>query len=440
MKLLFTLLALSLKNVRRHARTSLASLVVMAGAVLALDVLGGYVDGNLRVLESAFVHWGARGHLIIEHPSSELAKSVEGVGLVPLDEDQQSTIARVLAQDADVAVSARLLRLSGMLDAGRVSTVFAGIGWEADAIRRIKGPAYEYDVIAGQSLWQSPRPDAVVLGQGLARVIGCNVPDVGFVPLRQGQAPVTRALGCPAGPLQLSVATLSDARVGAGSFTPVGVMDWGVKDVNDRLVVLDLPQAQRLLNTKDISEVHVLLKEGVDLDTAQRHLDGTLGAAGLHLLVSKWSDRATFFHQVQAMMLSFLMFALTVSLIVAYMSLLNSSYLNFMQRSKELATLRSIGYSRRFVLMLAGLENAWLALFAGGLGVAGAVAVAEAVRAAGLSYTPPGSNNPVPIEISILPSVYAVSALVVAVLAVVSSAVPIRKILRRSIVDSLSAV
>lgn len=439
MKLLPTLATMSLKNVRRYGRRSLASLLIMACAVLALNVLGGYIAGNLDVLENAFVRWGARGHLVVERPASDLARTVEGAGQLPLDEGAQAVISEVLARDGDVAQVARMLRISGVLDAGRVNTVFAGVGWEAQAIRRLKGPAYQHDVVAGKSLWQTGQRDALVLGQGLARVIGCEVPQAGFAPLRPGEAVPERAFSCPAGAVQLSVTTLGDARVGADRFTPVGVMDWGIKDVNDRLVVMDLVQAQRLLNTRSVSEFRVLLKDGADAGAAQQRVAAALQGAGLDVLVTRWSDRAAFYHQVKGMMLSFLLFALAVSLIVAYMSLLNSSYLNFMQRTRELATLRSIGYSRRFVQLLAGLENAWLALFAGVIGVAGAAAIAHAVKTAGLSWTPPGSTNPVPIEISVLPVVYLVSALAVVALAVVSSAVPTRKILRRSIVQSLSA-
>jgi putative ABC transport system permease protein len=431
---------LSLKNVRRYARKSLASVLIMVCAVLAMNVLGGYIEGNLSVLENAFVRWGARGHLIVERPTSDLAKAVEGVGQIPLSEAEQSVIAKQLSQNPLVAKSARILRLSGMIDAGEVNTMFSGVGWEIAAIRDLKGPAYEHDVVAGHSLWQAQGKDSVVLGQGLARVIGCKVPDVGFAPLRHGESPIVRPFSCPSGPVQLSVSTLGEARVGADRFLPVGLMDWGVKDVNDRLVVMSLEQAQRLLNTRAVSEFHVLLKDGADINVAQQSLSATLKSQGLDLLVTRWLDRATFYHQVKDMMLSFLMFALTVSLIVAYMSLLNSSYLNFMQRTKELATLRSLGYSRRFVLALTALENAWLALFAGGLGIAGAVAIAYTVHTIGLSWTPPGSTNPVPIAISILPAVYIVSALVVVALAMVSSIIPTRKILRRSIVDSLSAV
>jgi len=434
-----TMAMLSLKNVLRHARKSRASLAIMTCAVLALNVLAGYIEGSLSVLEDAFVRWGARGHLIVERPASELAKTVEGVAQVPLDEREQRAIGQVLGADAEVIGVARMLRLSGMLDAGRVSTVFAGVGWDAQAVRAIKGPAYEHDVIAGESLWQSRRPDALVLGQGLAKVIGCEVPSAGFAPLRPGAAPPSRTFTCPPGPVQLTVATLADARVGAERFTPVGIMDWGIKEINDRLAVMDLAQAQRLLNTRSVSEMHVLLRDAAAVPAAQRRIAAALDQAVPGLLVSKWSDRASFYHQVEGMMLAFLAFALTVALIVSYMSLLNSSYLNFMQRTKELATLRSLGYSSRFVLGMAALENAWLALLAGGIGVAGAAAIARAVGASGLSWTPPGSTNAVPIEIAVLPAVYVLSALVVVALAAVASAIPTRRILARSIVESLSS-
>jgi putative ABC transport system permease protein len=434
-----TLVSLSLKNVRRYARKSIASLVIMTVAVLALNVLGGYVDGNLEVLKNAFVRWGARGHLVIEKPRSDMARTVEAAGQIPITADEQKRIDGLLAADAQVATASRMLRVSGALDASGVSTVFSGVGWDVDATRAIKGPAYEYDVVAGAPLWQAKEPGQVVLGQGLARILGCRVPDVGFAPLRPGEKPARREFACPAGPIQLTVPSLEDERIGAARVGVAGVMDWGIKEVNDRLVVMDLPAAQRLLNTGSISEYHVLLKDGANEDAVKERIGAALKAAGIAAEVSKWSDRATFYHQVKGMMLSFLGFVLTVSLIVGYMSLLNSSYMNFIQRTREFATLRSMGYSRRFVSALTALENIWLALLAAGFGVAGAAGIAWAVRAGGLSWTPPGSTNAVPIEIAVLPGVYLMSGMVLGALAAVASAIPTRKILRRPIVESLHA-
>lgn len=435
-----TLLSLSLKNVRRYARRSLGSLVIMTVAVLALNVLGGYVAGNLDVLQNAFVRWGARGHLVIEKPRSEMARTVEAAGQVPISPEEQGRVDGVLAAEPGVAAAARMLRVSGLLDSSAVSTAFSGVGWDVGAIRAIKGPAYEYDVIAGTPLWQVRQPEQLVLGQGLARILGCSVPDVGFAPLRPGATPAQRAFSCPPGALQLNVVTLEGERVGAGRFGVAGIMDWGIKEVNDRLVVMDLASAQRLLNTHSVSEYHVLLRDGVDVDAAQARVLAALQRRGVQVMVAKWSDRATFYHQVKGMMLSFLGFVLAVALIVSYMSLLNSSYMNFMQRTRELATLRSVGYSRRFVAALTALESGWLALFASALGIAGAAAVAWAVRSAGLSWTPPGSTNAVPIQIAALPALYLLSACVLWALALVASAIPTRKILKRPIVESLNAV
>jgi putative ABC transport system permease protein len=434
-----TLISLSLKNVRRYARKSIASLIIMTVAVLALNVLGGYVDGNLDVLKNAFVRWGARGHLVIEKPRSDMARTVEAAGQIPISSSEQKRLDALLSAEGQVAVASRMLRVSGALDANGVSTVFSGIGWDVDATRKIKGPAYEYDVIAGTPLWQAKDPGSIVLGQGLARILGCRVPDLGFTPLRAGEVPSQREFSCPPGPLQLTARALESDRIGAARVAVSGVMDWGIKEVNDRLVVMDLAAAQRLLNTGSVSEYHILLKDGADEDAAKARIGTALKTNGIAAEVSKWSDRATFYHQVKGMMLSFLGFMLTVSLIVGYMSLLNSSYMNFILRTREFATLRSMGYSRRFVLALAALENIWLAFLAAGIGVAGAAGIAWAVRAGGLSWTPPGSTNAVPIDIAVLPGVYVLSGLILGTLAAVASAIPTRKILRRPIVESLGA-
>src|SRR5712691_7520959 len=113
MKPAATLAVLSLKNVRRYARKSLGSLVIMAAAVLTLDVLAGYVQGNLGVIQNAFVRWGARGHLIVEKPRSEMARTTEAAGQIPISAAEQAVIDSALRADPEVAVSARMLRVSG---------------------------------------------------------------------------------------------------------------------------------------------------------------------------------------------------------------------------------------------------------------------------------------------------------------------------------------
>src|SRR2546421_3213994 len=101
------LIELSLRNVRRYARKSLGAVVIMAVAALTLNVLAGYVAGNLEVVRNAFVRWGARGHLVIEKPLSALARSTEGAGQELIGERERKLIERLLQDDPAVAVYGR---------------------------------------------------------------------------------------------------------------------------------------------------------------------------------------------------------------------------------------------------------------------------------------------------------------------------------------------
>lgn len=432
------ILDMSLKNVLRHGRKSVATFVVMLLSAAAFCLLCGYVQANLDLIRDAFIRWGARGHLVIERPRSPLARLVEGAGQDAIAPADQVRIERALGREPSVRARARILRIAGMLSNAGNSTIFAGIGEDVAEVRKIKGPAYEYDVVAGTPLWMDGGRAPVLLGQGLAGILGCKVPAIGFAPMRPGETPASRPIECPPGPLELVVSTLDDGRVNAAHYQPTGIMDWGIKEINDRLVVLPLPAAQALMGTASVGEYHVLLAEGTDLEAARRRVALALSEEGADATVFLWSDRAAFYQQVRGVLAGFLGFVLVVTAIVAFMSLLNASYMNFMQRRRELATLRSLGFSRRFMFGLAAAENAWLALGAGGGGLLAAAALTAAVRAAQIMWTPPGSSNAVPVDIAWVAPVYGATICAMVLLAMAASWIPARKILNLSIRQALS--
>lgn len=432
------ILEMSLKNVLRHGRKSLGTFLVMLVSAATLCVLFGYVRANVELIQNAFVRWGARGHLVIERPQSDLARMVEGAGQRPIDPILQAGIERALKAEPAVQAQARILRISGMVSNASNSAIFAGIGQDVAEVRKIKGHAYEYDVVAGTPLWMERGANPIVLGQGLAAILGCKVPAVGFAPMRAGETPQSRPIDCPPGPLELVVSTLDAARVNAQQYRPTGVMDWGIKEINDRMVVLPLASAQALMGTSSVSEYHVLLAEDSDIGAARGRIAAALQAGGVDATVFLWSERAAFFQQVRGVLATFLGFVLIVTALVGFMSLLNASYMNFMQRRRELGTLRSLGFTRRFVLGLAACENAWLALAAGVSGLAIAAAVTALVRAAQIMWTPPGSSNAVPVDIAWVPPVYAGSIAVLVLLAMAASWIPTRKIVSRSIRQALA--
>jgi putative ABC transport system permease protein len=428
--------SMAAQNLRRHWRKSLSTLLVMAVGVLASNVLYGYVDATLEMTRNAFTRWGARGQLMIESPVSERA-SQEDAAKVLLDAEAQRRVEAALSADGRVATFARILEISGMISDGRASAIFVGIGEDVEKIRAIKGPEYEFDVVAGRPLWMEPGAPAMVVGQELARTLGCQVPDAGFSPVKAGEPPPRRPFGCDRPDFQLSLVD-SRGQVNALSFPATGVMDWGIKEINQRLVVLPMAAAQELMSTRSVSKYHVELVRGADAGQVRAALLRAFEASGLRLQVFHWSDRASFYHQVRGLLVGFFLFVALITVVVSFMSLLNTSYVNLMGRIREFGTLRSMGFGKRFVLGLCWTESLLLAAVAGGLGLAVSAAATAGIRAAGLSFVPPGSSNAVPITVNWSAPAYLWSLAGLAALAVAASTPPALQCVRKSIREALA--
>jgi putative ABC transport system permease protein len=416
----------------------LSTLVVMVASFASCNVLYGYVRANLDMTRDAFTRWGARGDLILESPVLEHSSQEDGAKIL-FTEDQQRTIAALLRDDRRVARFARMLEISGIVANGTANAVFTGIGEDVDGVRAIKGPAYEYDVVAGEPLWQRPGKPSMILGQDLARSLGCAVPDVGFRPTRPGETPQSRAFRCTPEEAQLSLVTDS-GQVNALNFPVTGIMDWGIREVNQRLVVLPLGDAQELAATTGVSRYSVQLVDESQADAVASDLRAGAAAHGVNLKVFRWSDRATFYHQVRGLLLGFLLFVLSISVLISFMSMLNTGYLNVMSRMREFGALRSMGFSKGFIALSCCMEHVMLAAGAAAVGALVAVGISEGIRAANLSWIPPGSSNAVPITVTWAASVYARSALGLLAVGALAALIPARQVVGRTIRESVAGL
>jgi putative ABC transport system permease protein len=421
-------------NLRNRRRTAFAA-VVTAFGIVACSVLWGFVGSSLELTENAFTRWGARGHLIIESPLADGSQEDDAKKL--LSSAEQRSIREILAADPRVDTAMAVLELSGLIAGPDASMVFVGIGVEADRIRRIKGAEYEYDVVAGSPLWASDPIESLILGQELARTLGCRVPDAGFRPLKRGERPTERSFTCPGGAFVLSSAT-AGGQIAAVPLRPTGIMDWGIREVNQRLVVLPMRQAQTLLGADVASKYHVKLTDGSLMEPVKRSLEEQFRVGNLQLRVFRWSDRALFYQQVRGLLLGFLTFIISVAVLVALGSLANTASMNVMSRIREFATLRSFGFSRGFTIALCAVESMQLGMVAAVAGLVVSMAVIWSVNAAELSWIPPGSSNAVPITLQWSFAACAVTMAIAVVVSGLAAIVPARAIVRRSIRAALS--
>src|SRR6185436_11105663 len=229
------LMMFALKNLRRSPRRTATMLAMIVLGTIALVLAGGYAAATFRGLRENTIGNGV-GHLQIggagfrDSEQRPLQHGLAGV----------DALRRTTAADPRVrAVTARI-DFTGLVSNGETSVPFMGRAIE---------PAIEYGIAqfpehlaAGRAVADSDRHETVV-GVGLARALNVKIGDR----------------------LTLLSSTVDGALNGA-DVEIVGLTTTGVREMDERLLVVRLDTAQAILNSDRVSKLVVRLWRTADTD------------------------------------------------------------------------------------------------------------------------------------------------------------------------------
>jgi len=114
--------------------------------------------------------------------------------------------------------------------------------------------------------------------------------------------------------------------------------------------------------------------------------------------------------------------------------------LSFLERTREVGTLRALGTLGQEVFRLFLLEGAGLGLVGGLVGLLFGVALSLAFNAAAIPWRPPGTVQAVTLGVNFTPLVLGVPLLLSLLSTVVSALLPAGQMARLSVVEALRAV
>lgn len=397
---------LALRNLLRHRRRSATTVFIAALGSAALLLAGGFALATYEALAQATAR--DSGHLILRP-----AGDVQGSAGMPALEDAAGVAARLRADPAVRQVLPRL-EFGGLLSApGGRSLGIAGLGLDPVAERAAKGT---YLSLLDGALLQGgePAPPRVLLGRGLAEGLQA----------RTGQRLVLRTATAQGGADALEVQVQ-------------GVFTTGVPDVDARLLVLDVAQAQALLHTQRLSSLRVFLRDLGEAGAARERL----AAALPWLSVRSWEQEAAFYASVRALyhrIFGVLGGVIGVIVVAVVASAMGTAVA---ERTREIGTLRALGMLPWQLLRGFALEG----LLLGGTG-----ALAGALVAGGLSALlrvapvqmppPPGHSVGYPLQVAFDAPMVAGTVLAMALLAALASAWVAQRTVRRPIVEALAHV
>ncbi len=420
-------LNLAVRNLLRNRRRSIATLLAMAIGSTSILLFGGYSTNINYTMHTEYVQTG--GHLQIQHRDFFLYGSGNptAYGIA----DYSKIIAAIQGDEVlqkMVLVASPTLQFGGIAGnyAASVSRTVVGNGYVAEDINRMRR-WNDFGLRTGSPPFalEGTASDAAIVGMGVARVLQlCDALKIARCPkpekeqksdgkalpddIAQLSLQETRAGGA-SGPRPGRIEVLAGNSRGTPNVASLQVIraeEQGFKEFDEVAVMMHLAQTQQLIYGKSppkVTSIILQLKHSDQIPAAQARLAPILAtfSASQPLAVLDFRTLNPFF--VQTTQLFDTIFGFIFALIGAIVLFTVSNTMNtaVVERTVEIGTLRAIGLRRAGIRRLFVTEGALLGLFGGILGVVLALLFSAIANQMGLTWTPPGSVEPLPLTLTV---------------------------------------
>jgi putative ABC transport system permease protein len=350
--------------VRNRRRTLLSVAIIALGTAISFFVYGFLEDSKLQIQASTVKEYGN-----LQIAAEELFDdTTEGYDYLISPETSVQILDLLQSHDGVMGTTTQL-QFPGLLAAGNQTQVV-----------RVTGQIPGNTILNSDNLVVEGRPleatdvAGVLIGRSSARRLGLTVGDV----------------------VTLTLTTVN----GAFNATPlqiVGVYRFTSEQVERQVLFMPQAFAQRLLGTDGVDRVIVGLERIQDTGRARRAIKQQLFQLGLTLDVRSWDELSPVYRQLSGFFdLLFGFLTLAVFLLVFFI-ILQVLTLAFLERTREIGTIRALGTSRTEVFRQLLTESMWLAVLGSLAGVVAGSLCGWAFNALGIQWQPPGT-----VEASVL--------------------------------------
>ncbi len=357
----------SLRNVfRNRRRTAFSLAVIVVGFVVLASVLG-FVGEALQSTKSSLADETGSLQVAAEGLFENTSNGYDY--LIP--PEQLNQVVEIVSSMSDVVGISWQLSFAGLVGDDQGSTLIIGRG----VVPCSDVQAYECIVSSGDPLEETSDREAV-LGAALARKLGVE----------------------PGDRVNIATRTVS-GNFNAATVVVRGEVAYALEELEAQLGLFPISFVQRLLKTDGIERILIRI---ADLDNASAFsldLQQRLQAANLPLVTRTWKQLNPSYESIESFYGAFSGLAMMGIAILVFFSVLEVLTISFLERSREIGTLRAIGAGRGRVFGSFLLEAAFLGLLGAALGSLISVILVVVFNGIGFTWTPPGAAIPQPIQL-----------------------------------------
>jgi len=442
----------------------------MVLGLMAVLLFGGYIRDINYAMQTDFVQ--RTGHLQIQHTDNFRFGSGNPAAYGIADYEriisivkQDSVLAPMLAV---VTPTLQFGGIAGNFAASMSRTVFVNGAVVEDQNRMRKWNDYGQRELSPRplSLLGTP-PDSAVIGTGVARVLqlcaplavrdcasqavkaesqGAALPDDIAALAHLGRTPGD-AMQTPERPRIEILAAKSRGAPNVAAVTVLSAEFQGVKELDDVYVALHLSQAQRLVfgaESPQVTAVVLQLHHTAQIPAARHRLDELLRTTTFDepLTILDYEVLNPFYGQTLAMFAAIFGFISVLMGAIVLFTVSNTMSMSVVERTAEIGTLRAIGLRRGGIRTMFVSEGLVLGCFGAALGIGAALGAAWMINQLGMTWTPPGRIEPVPLSVRLTGEhrMMLGSAIGLVFVAAVSAVLPASRASRLNIVDALRHV
>ncbi|GGX54312.1 ABC transporter permease [Saccharospirillum salsuginis] len=399
-------LLLAWSNLGRNRRRTLATLMLTAIGVTGIMATSGFALYTYESLQEFAMR--DKGHVILTHPDfySEQEDFPLQYGL-----EEAASLQRTLLGDEEVRDTLATVEFSGLITNGDKSTIFLGEGVEPELFQ-VRGPVMQLNDGRLFGVSEDNTDAQALIGQSLANNLKVGVGDG----------------------LTL-MSTTVDGALNAIDVVVRGIVSTGVPEMDSRLVMTQIEDAQRLLNSDRVTRIGVYLSDNDDADDYYRQLVEAYPELG----VTAWHERAFFYKSVRNLYNRIFGVMGVVILAMVGFAIFNTASMSVMERIREIGALAAMGTRRREILRLFLMEAGLI----GGLGSLVGLALAGLLSLGLMVFEvqmppPPGQTEGYPLQVYWSLQVAWISSALVIALSVLASGFATLKGVRKPIVEALN--
>lgn len=421
---------IAFRNILRNPRRSFATGLAVTAGYIGIVLLGAYIVRVKNGLEGVSVYAHLRGHIYVAQKDSLDYFPVEPQRY-QISKEHLEKIMPILNQDDRVEYVGKFLGGSGLISNGERSVPFVGLGFEPAIFKRAYHNAFLQEW-AGDWI--------------LASV--SDFPPAFYEGSEQGMISITRAMGELLGVSPQSSAEKRELQIAGRNFlgdlnaanaSAEAFHSTGSSMSEDTSLLAPLKTFQDLYATEGVQYISIFLKDRTKIASTLKDLKAKFAGQNLDLELLPFTDQRVSPFYAGTMSILYIIGGFFIVLICGTVvsSVMNSIAINLIERTRELGTLRAMGYDRIFMQTLLALEIAILSLGSVVLGAILAAIIAWIVNSMNIRFSPAGISGDIQFVLGMQPGWCIAVGLILIVLSVITSFFVVAQKIKLDIINLL---